>query len=202
MLSKCNVWIKAAAQCTSWQCLVTASFKAGSFPSLSTSGRSSYIVCCIGGGSKKQYPVTNSFAEGREWMKKGGGDGRGRGAGKVQTQNQLSRNSQEGRNKLLPNTPRDPIEQASKPEHHRLYHWLTVWHIEPWLGWQVGGDKSPLMNILTSLLTEPWISSCSVLFSCITFFSSMTPLPSLHHFVWFVRVSLPLMGLLHAPRRF
>lgn len=102
--------MKAAAQCTSWQCLVTASFQSGSFPSLSTSDRSSYIVCCIGDGSKEQYPVTNSFAVGREWLKEEGrrswGDVRARSREGPGTES--ARNRKGGRKQLLPYTPENP----------------------------------------------------------------------------------------------
>lgn len=107
--------MKAAAQCTSWQCLVSASFKSGSFPSISTLDRSSYIVCCIGDGSKEQYPVTDCFAEDNEWLKEKK-EGRRRGDVRVRSREgpgtESAGNRKGGRKKLLPNTPRKPREKA------------------------------------------------------------------------------------------
>lgn len=112
--------MKAAALCTSWQCLITTSFKSGSSPSLSTSDRS-YIVCCIGDGSKEQYPVTNSFAEGREWLKEGEGDVRARSREGPGTESAIWKQERREKKKAAAKHPQITLRE-SKLEHHRLFH--------------------------------------------------------------------------------
>lgn len=48
-------------------------------------------------------------------------------------------------------------QRTQQARAHRLYHWLTVWHIEPWLEWQVGGDWSPFNEYFNKLAY--WASS-------------------------------------------
>lgn len=103
----------------------------------------------------------------------------GRGAGKVQAQNQLSRNRKGGRKKAATKHPQI-THRESKLEHHWLDHWLTVWHIEPWLEWQVGGDQSPFNEYFNKL--AHWALSfllfCFVLLHY-SFLFSDTPLLSI-----------------------